>query len=157
MHSDAQTVDDYIEALPAERQETVRQVRQLILDNLPQGYEEGMGYGMIGYFVPLSTYPQGYLGDTTKPLPYIGLASQKNHIALYFMHIYGIPELARWFETEFKKSKKKMDMGKSCLRFKKLEDLPLSLIAQSVAKMTVPELITMYSSSRARKSRKQSS
>lgn len=144
MQSSAQTVDEYIAELPEERREIITAVRKVMLKNLPAGYEEGMGYGMMGYSVPLSRYPKGYLGRKDEPLPYIGLASQKNYISLYLMNIYGIKENEKWFKEEWAKTGKRLDMGKSCVRFKKLEDLPLDLIGKAVALTPVDELISYY-------------
>jgi hypothetical protein len=146
MQSGAKTVDEYIQELPDERREAVSTLRHLIRKNLPEGYEEGMGYGMMGYSVPLSRYPKGYLGRKDEPLPYIGLASQKNYMSLYLMNIYGDAKSKKWFEEAFKKAGKKLDMGKSCVRFKKLDDLPLDVIAQAVALTPVEKMIEYYES-----------
>lgn len=148
MKINANTVQEYLDQLPQERRETVGKVRNMILENLPEGYEEGIQYGMIGYFVPLSIYPKGYLEDKKTPLPYIGLASQKNHMSLYLNCIYAKQDLYSWFTEEYKKTGKKMEIGKSCVRFKKLEDLPLSLVGRAVAKIPVREYIDIYEESR---------
>src|SRR3954469_10897837 len=117
MTSDAKTVDEYIEKLPADRREAISKLRETIRKNLPKGFEEGMGYGMAGYVVPHSKYPAGYHCDPKLPLPFISFASQKNFIAIYHMGIYADPELLKWFtEAHAKASTKKLDMGKSCLR-----------------------------------------
>ncbi|MCR4280604.1 MAG: DUF1801 domain-containing protein [Candidatus Komeilibacteria bacterium] len=148
MRSAAVTVEEYLNSLPPERREVVDELRELIKTNLPEGYEEIMQYGMIGYVVPLAEYPEGYLNDKKTPLPYIGLAAQKNHYALYLMNIYGDPEVSRWFEEEYKASGKRVNMGKSCIRFRKIEDLPLDLIAQVVALTPVDVYIKSYENSR---------
>jgi sugar/nucleoside kinase (ribokinase family) len=141
VQSKANTVADYLAQLPAERRQAIEAVRAVILENLPTGYEESMQFGMIGYAVPLSRYPKTYNGA---PLNYAALASQKNHMAVYLMGCYGDEKLARWFETEFEKAGKKLDMGKSCVRFKKLDDLPLDLIGEAVARMPVDDFIALY-------------
>ena len=128
MQSKAKTVEEYLAALPEDRREAVQAVRKVILKNLGKGYEEGMQYGMIGYYVPHSVYPDGYHCDPKQPLPFAGLASQKNHMAIYLMCIYGIEEQERWFREAWARTGKKLDMGKSCVRFKKLEDLPLDCL-----------------------------
>lgn len=110
-----------------------------------------MSYGMIGYVVPLKTYPEGYLNDPTKPLPYAALASQKNYLAVYLTSIYSDKKAESWFVKEYKKTGKKLDMGKSCVRFKKLDDLPLDVIGQAIAKTPVTEFIKLYEKSRHRK------
>ncbi len=130
MQSHAATVDEYLFELPAERREAIGRVRQTILDNLPQGYEEAMNWGMITYQVPLETCPDTYNGQ---PLMYAALASQKNHMAVYLTGIYMSDEARSKFETAYKATGKKLDVGKSCVRFKKLEDLPLQLIGESIA------------------------
>ncbi|MGE5692212.1 MAG: DUF1801 domain-containing protein, partial [Candidatus Zixiibacteriota bacterium] len=116
-------------------------VREVILRNLPKGYEEVMQYGMIGYVVPHRLYPPGYHCDPSQPLTYAALASQKNHMAIYFMTIYGHKETEEWFKKAYKASGKKLDMGKSCVRFKKLDDLPLEVIGQVVARTPVEKYI----------------
>ncbi|HYE22342.1 MAG TPA: DUF1801 domain-containing protein [Verrucomicrobiae bacterium] len=148
MQSKAKTVDEYLDELPDERRNALEKIREVILENLPEGYEEGMQYGMIGYYVPLSTYPKGYLNKKNVPLPYVSLASQKNHMALYMMHIYGDKEWEKWFRGAYKSSEKKLDMGKSCIRFKKLEDLPLDVIGKAVALASVDKLINRYEAAR---------
>lgn len=149
VQSKAKTVSGYLGELPGERRRAIDAVRHVILENLPEGYEESMQFGMIGYCVPLSRYPKTYNGA---PLNYVALASQKNHMAVYLMGCYGDDKLARWFEAEFKKSGKKLDMGKSCVRFKELEDLPLGVIGEAVAQMPVDDFIALYE--RARKGTK---
>jgi uncharacterized protein YdhG (YjbR/CyaY superfamily) len=146
MQSQAKTFDEYIQELPEDRREAISTLRALIKKNLPEGYEEGMGYGMPGYSVPLSRYPKGYLGRPDEPLPYIGLASQKNYMSLYLMNIYANKDHEKWFREAFKKAGKKLDMGKSCVRFKKLDDLPLDVIAKAVALTPVDKMIDYYES-----------
>src|SRR5437867_9584228 len=125
MLSTAKTVADYLAELPPDRREAISAVRKVILKNLPKGFEEIMQYGMIGYVVPFKLFPAGYHCDPTQPLCYAGLASQKNHMAIYLMTVYGHKETEEWFVRAYKASGKKLDMGKSCVRFKKLDDLPL--------------------------------
>jgi len=130
------TVDEYIAQLPEERKSVITKLRKIILTNISTGFEEMINYGMIGYVVPHSVYPAGYHCNTTLPLPFINLASQKNFIALYHMGIYANPDLLEWFKTEYSKhSTSKLDMGKSCIRFKKMEQIPFDLIGELVQKM----------------------
>lgn len=143
MQSKAKTVAQYMKELPPDRREAVAAVRKVILDNLPKGYEEIMNYGMIGYVVPKSIYPAGYHCDSSLPLPFAGLASQKNYMSVYLM-IYG--ENADWFRKEYEKTGKKMDLGVCCVRFKKLQDLPLDLVGRVVKKISVSDFIEMYES-----------
>lgn len=139
------SVDDYISQIPEERQEIFRKMYQTINDNLPEGFTQGSSYGMISWAVPLETYPDGYHCTPGSPLPFISIASQKNFVALYHMGMYAKPELLNWFVEEFPKhSKKKLDMGKSCVRFKKMEDIPMELLAEMSRKMTVEEWIDIY-------------
>lgn len=145
MTYEATTVEDYINQLTEDRQIAIKKLRQIILDNLPKGFEEGINYKMIGYYVPHSMYPNGYHCDPKLPLPFINVASQKNFIALYHMGIYAKQELLNWFIAEYPKHcKYKLDMGKSCIRFKKLNAIPYDLIAELVQKMTTEEWITTY-------------
>ena len=145
MTSKATTPDQYVEELPVDRKEAVTELRKIISKNIPKGFKEEMNYGMIGYVVPHSLYPAGYHCDTKMPLPFMNVASQKNFIAVYHMGIYAKPDLLKWFLEEFPKhSKKKLDMGKSCLRFKKPEDIPLKLIGELAQKITVKEWINIY-------------
>ena len=143
--SKAETVDEYLAELPLDRREAIVKVREVILRHLPSGYEETMQYGMIGYVIPLQTYPVTYNGQ---PLEYIALASQKNYMSLYLMNIYGDKDTEQWFANSYRASGKKLDMGKSCVRFKKLEDLPLDLVAEAVARTSVDEFIERYEASR---------
>lgn len=146
MTSDATTVNEYIDSLSEiNRKEFVQKFRDSILNKLPEGFEEGMNYGMIGYYVPHSIYPKGYHCNTSQPLPFMGLASQKNSVNFYHMGIYADTDLLNWFVEEFKKcSSKKLDMGKSCIRFKKVEDVPFHLIEELVSKISVEKWISMY-------------
>src|SRR6187402_3222207 len=137
MQSSAKTVQEYLKELPADRRDAINAVRGVILANLPKGYEECMSYGMIGYVVPHSLYPAGYHCDPKLPLPFISLASQKDHISLGHMGMYSDKDLLDWFTAEYPKhSKTKLDMGKACIRFKKPDAIPFELIAQLVEKMT---------------------
>ena len=145
MQSTATSIEAYLEEIPNERKEAFTKLRQTILANIPKGIVEQMSYGMIGYVVPHSIYPDGYHCEPKLPLPFINIASQKNFIALYHMGIYANPELLNWFVSEFPKhSKQKLDMGKSCIRFKKLDQIPFDLIAELVGKMAVKDWIECY-------------
>lgn len=144
MQSTELTVDDYVASLPEERRTVLSRVRDLILRNLPKGYEEGMLYGMIGYYVPLEVYAKTYNGQ---PLGYIALASQKNYMSLYLMSVYGENEHS--FRTAYRQTGKKLNMGKSCVRFKKFEDLPEELIAKTVADLTPKQFIARYEEARS--------
>jgi hypothetical protein len=149
MQSPATSVEQYLRELPDDRREAIEAVRDVILANLPTGYEEGMQYGMIGYYVPHSVYPKGYHCDPKQPLPFASLASQKNHMALYLMCIYGDPAHAAWFEKAWKKTGRKLDMGKSCVRFRRLEDVPLEVIGQAVKRVPVTKYVASYESTLA--------
>lgn len=139
------SVEDYISQIPEERQEVFKKMFDTVNDNLPQGFKQGVSYGMIGWNVPLETFPAGYHCTPGSALPFISMASQKNFIALYHMGMYAKPELLDWFVAEFPKhSKRKLDMGKSCIRFKKMDDIPFELIAELSKKMTVDEWINIY-------------
>jgi hypothetical protein len=143
MHSNAKTVPEYIDLLPAERKPVIIALRKAILKNIPKGFEEQIGYGMIGYVVPHKLYPGGYHVTPELPLPFIGLASQKNHIAVYHMAMQG--ELLDWFKDEWREySTKKLDMGKACIRFRKPEDVPVDLIGILASKMTPEQWIILY-------------
>ena len=145
--SQASTVDEYLGSLPPERREVISTVREVIRRNLPPGYEETMAWGMIGYGIPLERYPNTYNGQ---PLGYVALAAQKNHYSLYLMGVYGDPEREKWLAEEFRTAGKKLDMGKSCVRFKKLDDLPLDAIGKVVASVPPEKYIEIYEASRAR-------
>ena len=142
MKSAAATVEDYLKSLPEDRRAAISAVRKVILANLPKGYEECMSYGMIGYVVPHRIYPAGYHCDPKLPLPFANLASQKNHMALYLMCCYGDPATNEWFVKAWRAAGKKLDMGKSCVRFKKLEDVSLEVIGQLIARVPVAHYIT---------------
>ena len=145
MLSKAKTPEEYIESIPDNRKEAVSALRKTILDNLPEGFAEVMGYGMIGYVVPHSIYPNGYHSMPKLPLPFINLASQKNHIALYHMGIYGDKELLDWFTSEYlKQTNLKPDMGKGCIRFKKPDKIPYKLIGELISRVTVKDWIATY-------------
>jgi Domain of unknown function (DU1801) len=141
VQSKATTVKDYLAELPEDRRAAIQAVREVILENLDHEFEEGMQYGMIGYYVPHSVYPPGYHCDPRQPLTFAGLASQKNHMALYLMCVYGDQNHRTWFETEWKKAGKKLDMGKSCVRFKKLDDLALGVIGETIRRVTARKYI----------------
>ena len=145
MTIDAQTPDEYISKLPEERKEAVSKLRTVIRENLPQGFQECISYKMIGFVVPHSLYPDGYHCDTKLPLPFINLASQKNFVALYHSGIYADKALLDWFVGEYPKHvTTKLDMGKSCIRFKKMENIPYELIGELCKKMTPKEWIELY-------------
>ena len=148
MQSTATSIEAYLEEIPEERKIAFTKLRETILENIPKGFVEQMSYGMIGYVVPHSIYPNGYHCEPKLPLPFIAIASQKNFIALHHMGIYAKPELLNWFVNEYPKhSKQKLDMGKSCIRFKKMDQIPFDLIAELVQKMSIDEWITCYESS----------
>lgn len=147
MQSDVKTVDQYIDSQPEDRKLAMSQLRQVISDNLPEGFTEEMSYGMPGYVVPHTLYPAGYHCDPKLPLPFVSIASQKNFIALYHMGIYADQKLFEWFTSEYPKhSTAKLDMGKSCIRFKKPEQIPFELIGELMKKMTVTDWIGTYES-----------
>ena len=147
MTLDARTPDEYVEKVPEDRREAFSRLRKTILENLPGGFAEGMGYGMMGYSVPHSLYPAGYHCDPKQPLPFMGLASQKNAISLYHMGIYADEALLDWFQKEYAKAvPTKLDMGKSCIRFKKPEQIPFDLIAELCRKMSVQDWVRLYES-----------
>jgi hypothetical protein len=144
MQSKAKTPAEYVESLPEDRKKIIREIRKAINANLPKGFKETMGYGMLGWVVPHSLYPDGYHCDPALPLPFMSLASQKNFISLYHMGLYGGKHL-EWFQKEWKKhSTKKLDMGKCCVRFKKPEDVPLDLIAELSTRFTPKDWIEIY-------------
>ena len=140
----ATTVAEYLDSIPEERRAPIEKLRATILGNLPEGFEEGIGYGMIAYVVPHRLFPAGYHCDPKQPLPFVNLASQKNFIALYHMGVYANPPLLDWFVAEYPKHcNSKLDMGKSCIRFKKTEQIPYDLIGQLMQKITVADWIRM--------------
>lgn len=145
MQSKAVTVSEYLNSLPDERKTAMNELRKVIKTNLPVGFSEVIAYGMIGYVVPHSTYPAGYHCDPRVPLGFLNIASQKNFIALYHMGIYANKELLHWFENEYPKhSKAKLDMGKSCIRFKKMDQIPFKLIGELCSKISPQQWINMY-------------
>jgi hypothetical protein len=145
MRIEASTPEAYLESVPEERKAVVRRLHELIMENLPQGFEAGVGYGMLGYVVPHSLYPAGYHCDPKQPLPFMGLASQKNSISFYHMGLYADQALLDWFVGEYPKyCKTKLDMGKSCIRFKKEENIPFPLLAELVRKMKPEDWIRLY-------------
>ncbi len=147
MTSDATTVEAYLESLPLERRAAINAVRDTILEQLPEGYEEVMAWGMIAYQVPLATFPKTY---NKKPLLYAALASQKRHMAVYLMGIYLTEQAAHDFEVAYRATGKRFDVGKSCVRFRKLEDLPLELIGEAIASYGVEDYIAASEAARAR-------
>ena len=146
MRSEATTVDQYLAELPEDRRAALVEVREVILANLPEGYEETMNWGMISYEIPLERYPDTY---NKQPLGYASLASQKNHMAVYLSTIYSSDDAASTFEQEYRATGKRYDVGKSCVRFRKIDDLPLDLIGRVIAATPVDEYIAMYEASRS--------
>jgi uncharacterized protein YdhG (YjbR/CyaY superfamily) len=147
MQSTANTVEEYLEGLPEDKKTAMAELRKTITTNLPPGFTEVITYGMISYVVPHSIYPNGYHCDPKQPLSFISIASQKNYVALYHMGIYASPSLLSWFKEEYSKtSKTKPDMGKSCIRFKKPEQIPFALIGSLASKITPHEWINIYES-----------
>ena len=145
MHITANSPDEYILKLPEERSAPMQKLREVILQNIPKGFEETMSYGMIGYVVPHKIYPAGYHVDPKLPLPFINLASQKKYIALYHSGVYADRDIHDWFVAEYPKHcKTKLDMGKSCIRFKRIDQIPYELIGELVQKMTPEQWIGIY-------------
>ena len=145
MQSKAKSVKEYLGEVPDDRKEFFYRLRDTILVNLPEGFQEEMSYGMIGYVVPHNIYPDGYHASPSLPLPFVSIASQKNYISLYHMGLYAIPELLDWFVKEYPKHcKSKLDMGKSCIRFKKAEEIPFNLIGQLMTKISAADWIKVY-------------
>ena len=145
MQYSATSPEDYIKQLPEERQAPMQKLRETIISNLPEGFNEEINYGMIGYVVPHSLYPAGYHCDTKLPLPFLSIASQKNFIAFYHMGMYANPELLEWFVSEYPKHvKTKLDMGKSCVRFKKPQQIPFALLGELANKMSPQDWIELY-------------
>ena len=145
MQSKAQTISDYNNEIPEERKAAFGKLRETILENIPSGFEETMSYGMIGYVIPHTLYPNGYHCNPKLPLPFVNIASQKNYIALYHMGLYMDKTIFDWFVAEYPKhSKSKLDMGKSCIRFKKPDTIPFELIGELMQKMTMQEYIATY-------------
>jgi uncharacterized protein YdhG (YjbR/CyaY superfamily) len=141
MQSDAATVDEYLASLPEDRRTALAEVRSVITANLPEGFVESMNWGMIVYEVPLATYPDTYNGQ---PLAYAGLASQKNHMSVYLMGLYGSEPLRAEFEDAYKATGKRMDIGKSCVRFKRLDDLPLDVVGHAIGAMTLEQFLALH-------------
>ena len=145
MQYDANSPEEYIAQIPEDRKPVLTKLRETVKANLPNGFEEGMNYKMIGYYVPHSKYPAGYHCDPKLPLPFMNVASQKNFVAFYHMGIYAQPELLEWFQAEYPKHcKRKLDMGKSCIRFKYMDDIPYELLGQLVQKMSADDWIAVY-------------
>ncbi len=144
MQSSAKTVAEYLASLPDDRRESLQAILEVMRKNVPQGIEEGMQYGMIGFFLPHSLYPAGYHCDPKQPLNFAALASQKNYISIYMMCAYMNPADADWLRDAFAKAGKKLDMGKSCLRFKKFEDIPLDVIGQALRRVKLKSFIAQY-------------
>ena len=145
MQSTATNPDEYIKSLPDDRKSAMQELRNVIKKNLPNGFEEVMSYGMLGYVVPHSKYPKGYHCDPKLPLPFLNIASQKNFIAVYHMGVYADPALLKWFTEEYPKhTKGKLDMGKSCIRFKKPDQIPFDFIGELASKMTPDQWIERY-------------
>ena len=150
MHSDAKTVAEYLSNLDDVRREAISAVRGVILGNLPDGYEEAMQFGMITYVVPLSVLANTYNGQ---PLMYVALASQKRHMSLYLTNVYGDESVEQWFRERYRAAGKKLDMGKSCVRFRKLDDLPLELVGEVVARTPIADFVEVYKASRSGRAR----
>jgi uncharacterized protein YdhG (YjbR/CyaY superfamily) len=149
MQSKAATPQEYLNELPAERKMVMEKIRNKILENLPEGFQEVMGYGMLGYVVPHSIYPDGYHCNPKMPLPYINVASQKNFVVLHSMGLYGNKKLLEWFVAEYAKHcKTKLDMGKGCVRFKKMDDIPYELIGELAGRVSVADWIIAYENAR---------
>lgn len=147
MQSKASNVEEYVNQLPEDRKIAMNKLREIMLSNIPKGFNEEMSYGMLGYVIPHTIYPDGYHCNKELPLPFITIASQKNFIALYHMGIYSSPDLLKWFTDEYPKhTNLKLDMGKSCIRFKKVDQIPFDLISELVQKMSVAEWIAIYES-----------
>lgn len=144
MQSEAKTVEQYLAELPADRRVMLEDVRKMILTNINEGFEEGMQYGMIGYYVPHSIFPAGYHCKPSEPLPFLSLASQKNYCSLYAMSLYSDTESLAAFQSAWKATGKKLNMGKSCIRFKKLDDLAMDLIADHLRGITVDAYVDSY-------------
>ena len=145
-HTAPRSVTEYIEGLPEDRARDIETVRRVILEHLPEGYQEEIGFGMITYVVPLARYPVTY---NKQPLMYAALASHKNYMSVYLMNVYGDPQTEQWFTDRYRASGKKLNMGKSCVRFKKLDDLPLDLVGDVIGRTTPDEYIQGYEAARA--------
>ncbi len=148
MQSAAKTPDEYIASLPEDRRQVMEKLRKVSLENLPKGFQETMSYGMLGYVVPHELYPAGYHCNPKDPLPFFSFASQKNSVNIYHMVVYADKQLHDWFVSEYPKhAKSRLDMGKSCVRFKKLDDIPYELIGELLRKISVQDWISMYEKS----------
>lgn len=145
VRSEARTPEEYVESLPEDRREAIAAVRAAILEHLPEGYEEGMQYGMIGWYIPLERYPDTYNGQA---LAVAALASQKNHMSLYLNCVYSDAGEREWFEERWAQTGRTLNMGKSCVRFKKLEDLPLDVVGEAIARVQPEDFIAAYERSR---------
>jgi len=154
MKSQAKTVDEYLQALPPHRRAAIGALREVVLANLPEGYAERLMGSMIGYVVPHSLYPAGYHCDPRHPLTYAWIDSQKSHMAIHLMNVYGDPATTAWFLKAWKASGKKLDMGKACVRFKKIEDLPLEVIGQVIARTPVKNYIAAVEKATASRGKK---
>ncbi|WP_313807393.1 DUF1801 domain-containing protein [Flavobacterium sp.] len=147
MQSEAKSPKEYMESLPEDRRAAMEQLRKVFSENLPKGFEETMSYGMLGWVVPHSIYPKGYHCNPKTALPFLSVASQKNFIAVYHMGVYSDPKLLEWFTSEYPKHvKTKLDMGKSCIRFKKPDQIPFELLGELAQKVTVEDWISTYES-----------
>jgi hypothetical protein len=145
MLSKATTVEEYLVTLKGDRLDAMLKLRKVIKKNLPKGFVEGMGYGVLGYFVPHKLYPKGYHCNPKQPLPFVSIASQKNCITIYHMGIYASPDLLKWFTTQYAKFfTTKLDMGKGCFRFKKMEEIPYDLLAMLFSKISPADWIELY-------------
>lgn len=144
MQSKATTVEQYLAELPADRREAIQSLREVFRKNIDSRVEEGMQYGMIGYYVPHRIFPAGYHCDPRQPLPYAGLASQKNHLSMYIMMVYGGGELEKWLRDAWTKTGRKLDMGKCCIRFKRIEDVPLDVVGEAIRRVPLDGFIKFY-------------
>jgi hypothetical protein len=149
VHSKAATVSEYLKSLPEDRRKELSKVRSVIKKHIPKGYKETLQYGMISYVVPLSLYPAGYLNKKDVPLPFVSLAAQKSHLALYLMNVSGDPKLERWFRGAWAKTKKKLDMGKACVRFEVADDLALEVVGEVIARTPVAAYVERYEAARS--------
>lgn len=146
MRSQATTIEAYLQSLPDDRREAVQAVRDVVNRNIDKQFAEGMQYGMPAWFVPHSVYPAGYHCDPKQPVPFVSVASQKNHLAIYMFCIYCLPGEAEWFAQQWKATGKRLDMGKGCVRFKRLEDVPLDLVGEAVRRATITRFLEHYES-----------
>jgi len=156
MQSKAATVDAYLKSLPEDRRAAIGAIRKVIRKNLPKGYEEGMQYGMIGYYVPHSVYPDGYHCDPRQPLMYASVASQKNYMSIYLMSIYGDAGHRAWFTKAWTATGRKLDMGKSCVRFKRIEEVALDVLGEAIARVPVKDYLAHYEANKPASGKKSS-